>query len=247
MSKLITISMLVGVVAMSTVSARGALVDENFNGTDPSWSTTGSPGFGFSDANDAITGTWARSSTTYRYYTTGSTAFSLDQDSSFTMKCDIEISSTGYQLGSKMMVGLFKSGEQNKVNSFSVYVNVNDDTTPGILIRSYNGSGTNTDYALADDIEQDTLYHFEVQYSDYNGTSNNLTVYRTGGTGGPKTYATMFNGTWSCDVFGTGNYDGGDSQQLQGKVDNMYLVPEPATMTLLLLGLPFALRRRRLV
>jgi len=83
-----------------------------------------------------------------------------------------------------------------------------------------------------------TWYNIECKYT---GTEMQVLV-----DGTPQAGTVAYSGGVKTDSGSVilGSY-GSSSCFLDGKIDNVHITPEPATMTLLLLGLPFALRRKR--
>jgi hypothetical protein len=258
-------TVLLAVVAMLAGTAYGSLVDEDFDSGDPGWTsvgmgTAGTSGltsdFGYEVNNpgaQAITGTWARNDITSRYYTDIGTT--LNQSNDFTFGFDLTINS--YSMRGVVQVGLLNTDETtNVVNSFSVMFTYNY-----LYLSRFdkNGDWANWEYASLPGLTLGTAYQFEVEYDPTgNGGNGTVGVYQwEKGTTKPDT-PTYYNGTggnwagndWTVNAFGAynmgGTSGGGYTGTADATVDNMYLVPEPATMAFLGIGgIGILIRRKR--
>ena len=196
----------------------------------------------------AITGTWARNDITSRYCTGIGTT--LNQSSDFTFGFDLTINSSTDN--GSVRVGLLNTGGTNAMNSFSLMF-----TRGKFYLWRYDKNG-DYEYALLQNPTLEVLYHFEVEYDPTgNGGNGTVALYKWTGDTKPDT-PVYYDGAgsnwagdgWTVNAFGTCNIENTVGGTYKGTadatVDNMKLVPEPATMALLCLGgLGVLLRRKR--
>ena len=230
MKKLVTLTMLMAVVGLMAGPASAALYETGFeNSGDPS-------GYNFTTGTINGQDGWTSTSGTAEISTTG--AITLNQSLRSHSTGDARISfaaQTIVTLEVKVMETAVTTGLQHML-----YLRDSDSyigacvRLEGGNVRAYSGAShydTGADYAanVAIDVKiiADTTND---TYDLYIGTSLVAEDYAFRTTTGVGELSEFRNTVYGSDA---------------GLIDDLVITPEPATMTLLLLGLPLALRRRR--
>ena len=228
-----TLLMVVAVIGLATSVGSAALLEDNFNdGNYDGWGTIGGA---VTAANYYFVGTSSGASN----FDYASQMLSSSTDKfyvEFSMRCGVTAQNgSGY-------VYLRKDSDGKG------YMLQLDGGNNQIKIVKRTPSET-TMQTVSYTLNQNTWYDFTWTYdpddATYGGSNGSMYLYAGHGTGGTllKGFqpSTEYGGLDKCTFM-----DKSSGSTAHHGLDNLVVdVPEPATMTLLLLGLPFALRRRR--
>ena len=228
-----TLLTIVAVLGLAAGVSNAALLQDNFNdGNYDGWTVAGGT---MTAADYYFVGTSYGAGSHYDHASQGLSSSTDKFYSEFSMRCGVDSQGGGGHLRLR----------NSSNNGYGVVLASGSNL---IEFRKYS-SGSLMD-SVSYTLSTSTWYNFTWIYdpddATYGGTNGSMYLYEGHGTSGTllKGFAPdeKFSGFNNCTFL---DHCTGTSNQHYG-LDNLLInVPEPATMTLLLLGLPLALRRRR--